>query len=255
MDGQWISLGAILQLIPIGSQLVQVVATAIQSHSNITTAMTSMITSFKKFHQIENSGQLLSGDLTQHERDLVGRVGVSLIMNAVAMEKWQDGFHVLYALHHHGIHYVTDQGGWSPCDIAMAAVKCCLHLDIPQSALEVMRGAQWVNGSNPVERNNRNIILEKLVRACVAKKEIAGAEEALRAMESTVSITNHSELFQLVLTAAKQSGNNEVYSRLCKKNQLPSVANTAVTSFTVEASNSCSTMNLVRMFYSPYYTI
>ena len=227
--------------------------TAIQSQPNIPSAMTSMITSFKKFHQIENTGQSLSGDLTPHERDLVGRVGVSMIMNAVAMEKWQDGFHVLYALHHHGIHYVTDQGGWSPCVIAMAAVECCLHLDIPQSALEVMRGAQWVNSINPLERNRRNIILEKLIRACVAKNEIVGAEETLRAMESTVSVGNHSELFQLVLMAAKQIGNTDVYNRLCKKNQLPSVANTAVTSFTVEAGNNPS-MNLVRILLTYVHT-
>ena len=251
MDGQWLSLGAIVQLLPIDLQLVQVMATAIQSHSNIPSAMTSMITSFKKFHQIENTGQSLSGDLTSHERDLVGRVGVSMIMNAVAMEKWQDGFHVLYALHHHGIHYVTDQGGWSPCVIAMAAVECCLRLDIPQSALEVMRGAQWVNSNHPMEKNRRNIILEKLVRACVAKKEIVGAEETLRALESTVSVTSHSELFQLVLMAAKQVGNTEVYNRMCKKNQLPSIANKPVISFAVESANNPA-MNLVRIIYRFY---
>lgn len=240
------SLGAILQLVPISLQLIQVVAMAIQSQSNISNAMTSMITSFKKFHQIENNGQFLSGDLTLHERDLIGRVGVTMIMNAVAMEKWQDGFHVLYALHHHGIHYVTDQGGWSPCVIAMAAVECCLRLDIPQSALEVMRGAQWVNGTTPVEKDKRNMVLEKLVRACVAKKEIGGAEETLRAMESTTSMANHGELYQLVLTAAKQTGNTDIYKRLSKKNQSVSVANTTVTSFNMEASNnSPTTMNLV----------
>jgi len=92
------------------------------------------------FEQLDN-GQLLNDNLTPHEHDLIGQVGVSMIMNAIAMEKWQDGFHVLYALHHHGIQYVTDQGGWSPCVIAMAADECCLHLDIPESALEVMRGA------------------------------------------------------------------------------------------------------------------
>ena len=237
------SLGAILQMMPISLQLIQVVATTIQSQSNISNAMTSMITSFKKFHQIENNGQFLSGDLTLHERDLIGRVGVTMIMNAVAMEKWQDGFHVLYALHHHGIHYVTDQGGWSPCIIAMAAVECCLRLDIPQSALEVMRGAQWVNGTTPVEKDKRNKILEKLVKACIAKKEISGAEETLRAMESMV---NHGELYQLVLTAAKQNGNTDIYKRLCKKNQPVSVANTTVTSFSMEASNNSPTkINLV----------
>ena len=249
MDGQWLSLGAIVQLLPINLQLVQVMAATIQSQPNIPSAMTSMITSFKKFHQIENTGQSLSGDLTPHERDLVGQVGVSMIMNAVAMEKWQDGFHVLYALHHHGIHYVTDQGGWSPCVIAMAAVECCLRLDIPQSALEVMRGAQWVNSNNPVERNRRNIILEKLVRACVTKKEIVGAEETLKAMESTVSVTSHNELFQLVLMAAKQVGNTEVYSRMCKKNQLPSISNKPVTLFAVEPANNPAINLVSRIIY------
>lgn len=209
-----------------------------------------MITSFKKFRQVENNGQLMGEELTPHERDLIGRVGVSMIMNAVAMEKWQNGFHVLYALHHHGIHYVSDQGGWSPCIIAMAAVECCLHLDIPQSALEVMRGAQWVSSNDLVERNKRNTVLEKLLRACVAKKEIAGAEETLQAMESTLPLANHGELFQLVLTAAKQHGDNVIYNRLCKKNQLPSVANTTVTTFSVEAGNNCSTINLVRCCHS-----
>lgn len=198
---------------------------------------------------MEVNGQSLTGDLTPHERDLVGRVGVLMIMNAVAMEKWQDGFHVLYALHHHGIHYVNDQGGWSPCVIAMAAVECCLHLDIPQSALEVMRGAQWIDSNDPVERSKRNAVLEKLVRACVAKKEIAGAEETLRAMESTHFVTNHSELFQLVLTAAKQNGDNEVYSRLCKRNQLPSIT---LPSFAEDANNISSPTNLVRIIICEY---
>lgn len=235
------SLGAIVQLVPINLQLVQVMASAIQSHSNIPSAMASMITSFKKFHQMENGGQSLSGDLTLHERNLVSQVGVSIIMNAVAMEKWQDGFHVLFALHQHGIHYVTNQGGWSPCIIAMAAVECCLHLDIPQSALEVMRGAQWVTSSTPTERSKRNMVLEKLVRVCVSKNDITGAEEVLQNIESAPS---NGELFQLVLTAAKQKGNADVYSRLCKKNQLPSIANTATPSFAVDTINS-STMNLV----------
>ena len=238
-----------MQLLPISLQLVQVVTAAIQSHPNIHSAMTSMITSFKKFHQMENTGQSLSGDLTPHECNLVGRVGVSMIMNAVAMEKWQDGFNVLYALHHHGIHYVTDRGGWSPCIIAMAAVECCLHLDLPQStvsALEVMRGAQWVSSNNPMEIKRRHTVLEKLLRACVAKNEIVGAEETLWAMESAVPMGNHSELFQLVLMAAKQSGNTDVYNRMCKKSQLSSIAgSTAVTSFTMEAANN-STVNLVR---------
>lgn len=246
MDGHWLSLGAIVHLMPISLQLVQVITTALQSHSNIPNALTLMITSFKKFHQMESNGQLLSGNLTPHECDLIGRVGVSMIMNAVAMEKWQDGFHILYALHHHGIHYVTDQGGWSPCVIAMAAVECCLHLDIPQSALEVMRGAQWVNGNNALQREKRNVILEKLVRACIAKKEIAGAEETLQAMDSTMS---NGELFQLVLTAAKQNDNMEVYNRLCKKNQLPSITNI---SFNVGAADG-STLKLVRrLLYCDY---
>ena len=246
MDGQWVSLGAIVQLMPISLQLVQVITVTIQSSSNnIPNTLTSMINGFKKFHQTENSGQLLNGDLTSHDRDLIGQVGVSMIMNAVAMEKWQDGFHVLYALHHHGIHYVTNRGGWSPCIIAMAAVECCLHLDIPQSALEVMRGAQWVTGSNQTEKDKRNTILEKLLRACLSKKEIAGAEETLRAMELTAK---NGELFQLVLSAAKQNGNTDIYDRLSKKNQLPSViVNTKMPSFALEPVNN-SAVKLVRLY-------
>lgn len=242
MDGQWLSLGAIIQLLPISLQLVQVIATTIQSHSNISNALTSMITSFKKFHQMESNGLPFGSDLTSLERDLIGQVGVSMIMNAVAKEKWQDGFHVLYALHHHGIHYVTNHGGWSPCLIAMAAVECCLRLDIPQSALEVMRGAQWIDSSNEIEKDKRNMILERLVRACIAKKEILGADETLRAMDTKTA--KHGELFHLVLMAAKENGNTEVYAKLCKKNQLPSITNMATSSF-VEDNNS-SVMNLVR---------
>ena len=247
MDGQWLSLRAIVHLVPISAKLVQVMAAAIQSHSDVPNAMASLVTSFKKFHEMENDGESSSDDLTSDEQNLISQVGVSMIMNAIAMEKWQAGFDVLYALHHHGIHYVNDQGGWSPCLIAMAAVECCLCLNNPnpRSALEVMKGAQWVTSSNPLEKNRRNTVLEKLLRSCVTKSEIVGAEETLRAMKSTVSTKKHGELNQLVLMAAKQNGRMDVYNRLYKKNQLPSVANTTVTSFTVEAGNS-STVNLVR---------
>ena len=58
-------------------------------------------------------------------------------------------------------------------------------------------------------------------------------------MESTVPMTNLGELCQLVLIAAKQNGNSDIYNRPCKKNQSVNVANTTVT------FDNPSTTNLV----------
>jgi len=217
MEGQWLVLGGVLQMLPSNINLIQTISSAIQSHPNIQAAFGALINGLKKFHQA-NDNQSTEGELTLQEQTLIGQVGVLMMMNAVSMEKWQTGFHILYLLHHHGIHYVNNQGGWSPCVIAMAAVECCLHLDIPPSALEVMRGAQWVSSNVPAEKEKRDIILEKLIRACLAKKEIAGAQETLQALGNAA---NSSELHQLVLTAAKNAGKLDVFNKLSRKEQPP----------------------------------
>ena len=212
-------LGALLQMTPVNVALVQTIASTIQAHPNIQTAFGALISGLKKFHRA-NDNQLSEGELTLQEQNLIGQVGVLMMMNAVAVENWQTGFHILYLLHQHGIHYVNNQSGWSPCIIALTAVECCLHLDIPPSALEVMRGAQWVSSSIPSEKEKRDLVLEKLIKACLAKNELAGAQETLQALGNT---PNSSELHQLVLSAAKDSGNLNVFSKLSTKDEPPSL--------------------------------
>ena len=219
MDGQWLVLGGVLQMAPVNLALIQTISSAIQNYSNIHTAFGALINGLKKFHQA-NDNQPPEGELTVQEQNLIGQVGVLMIMNAVSAKQWQRGFHVLYLLHQHGIHYVNDQGGWSPCLIAVAAVECCLQLDIPPSALEVMRGAQWVSSSDPIEKEKRDNVLEKLVRACLAKNEIVGAQETLQALGNA---PNSIELHQQVLRAAKDAGNLDVFNKLSNKDQPPSL--------------------------------
>jgi len=204
-------------MLPANINLIQTISSAIQGYPNIQVAFGALINGLKKFHQA-NENQSTDGELTLQEQTLIGRVGVLMMMNAVSMEKWQTGFHILYLLHHHGIHYVNSQGSWSPCVIAMAAVECCLHLDIPLSALEVMRGARWVSSSVLAEKEKRDSILEKLVRACLSKNEVAGAQETLQALENS---PNNSELLQLVLKAAKDAGKLDVFNKLSSKEQTP----------------------------------
>ncbi|XP_065892568.1 uncharacterized protein [Dysidea avara] len=219
LDGQWLVLGGVLQMAPVNLALIQTISSAIQNYSNIHTAFGALINGLKKFHQA-NDNQPPEGELTVQEQNLIGQVGVLMIMNAVSAKQWQRGFHVLYLLHQHGIHYVNDQGGWSPCLIAVAAVECCLQLDIPPSALEVMRGAQWVSSSDPIEKEKRDNVLEKLVRACLAKNEIVGAQETLQALGNA---PNSIELHQQVLRAAKDAGNLDVFNKLSNKDQPPSL--------------------------------
>ena len=218
MVKQWVSLAGILQLVPVNLRLVQTISSAIQTHPNIQVTFNALLDGLKKFHQVDD-GEAIEGELTLQEQSLISQVGVLIMMNAIAMEKWQIGFHILSLLHNHGIHYISNQGKWSPCVIAMVAVECCLHVDTPSDAIKVMRRAQWVSSSVPAEKEKRDTILEKLVRACLAKKDVTGAQETLQALGNT---PNSSELHQLVLTAVKDVGNLEVFNRLSNKDQSPS---------------------------------
>jgi len=138
------------------------------------------------------------------------------------MEKWQIGFHILSLLHNHGIHYISDQGR---CVIAMLAVEYCLHVGIPSDAIKVIRIAQWISSSVPTEKEKRDTVLDKLVRACLAKKDIDGAQETLQALGDT---PNSSELHQqLVIEAAKDVVNLEVFNKLSNKSQPQSLSPTS----------------------------
>ena len=236
MDGQWLSLGGILQLLlPIDVNLIQTISSAIETQPDIRAAFGALIDGLKKFHQA-NGNQMLESELTLQEQSLISQVGVLIMMNAVQMEKWQIGFQILSLLHNHGIHYISNQGKWSPCVIAMVAVECCLHVGTPSDAIKVMCRAQWVSSSVPAEKEKRDAVLGKLVRACLAKKDVIGAQETLQALGNT---SDSGELHQLVLAAAKDVGNLEVFNKLSNKDQPPSLPPTKKT--------RKRTVNLVRL--------
>jgi len=218
MDGQWLSLGGILQLLlPIDVHLIQTISSAIETQPDVQTAFAALINGLKKFHQADN--QVSEGELTLQEQSLIGRVGVLIMMNAIAVEKWQTGFQILYLLHNHGIRYVNNQGECSPCAVAMAAVECCLHVGVPSDAIKVMRRSQWVSSIDPAEKERRDTVLEKLVRACLARKDTDGAQETLQALGNT---PNSRELHQLVFgTTAKDTDNLEVFNKRLNKDKQP----------------------------------
>jgi len=224
MDRQWLSLGGILQLfLPIDINLIRTISSAIETQPDIQSAFGALIDGLKKFHQADGN-QVSVGELTLPEQSLLGQVGVLIMMNVVEMEKWQIGFQVLSLLHNHGIHYLSNHPGWSPCVIAMVAVECCLHVGIPSDAIKVMRRAQWVSSRVPAEKEKRDTVLEKLIRACLAKKNITEAQETLQALGDT---PNSSELCQLVLAAAKEAGVMKVFNKLSNKDQPSSLPPTS----------------------------
>jgi len=238
MDGQWLSLGGILQLfLPIDINLIRTISSAVETQPDIQTAFAALINGLKKFHQADGN-QVSQGELTLQEQSLIGQVGVMIMMKTVVMERWQTGFHILSLLHNHGINYLSNHPEQSPCVIAMVAVECCLHVGIPSDAIKVMRRARWVSSSVPAEKGKRNTVLDKLVRACLAKKDVDGAQETLQALGDT---PNSSELHQLVITAAKDVGNMEVFNKLTNKDQPTLLPPTS------EASEP--TVNLVRLWF------
>ncbi|XP_078668014.1 uncharacterized protein LOC144909728 isoform X1 [Branchiostoma floridae x Branchiostoma belcheri] len=76
----------------------------------------------------------------------LGRVAVSLLLEARQREAWEQGFYMLYLMHEHSMLYdelpgLTD--GWSEEDrwrVSNAALQMCLKSDNVGSALEVLKG-------------------------------------------------------------------------------------------------------------------
>lgn len=129
--------------------------------------LSSSLTQFIKGFQLAQSTASAAA-LEEPVKDLVARVGISLILHCCSTSQWVSGFAILQCLHSHGLHYVqynpvvthTTQMYTTEGSRMMAAAKICLET-CPGMAITVLRGCNW----KPVEPNDEEGI--KLVKGVV----------------------------------------------------------------------------------------
>lgn len=158
------------------------------------------------------------------DRWLAAQLGIGLMRMCERKREWQSGFVILHHLHEFSIHYVKMSQPPSclppllptpptPCSVALTAVNLCLHVEREtHSALEVMRGCEWVQASNEAERNHRTEMLATLTQHCLNSKMLEDAWKCLNAIEAAgISkkfvhpVTNlHNKLLQGVLDTQNQ---------------------------------------------------
>lgn len=132
---------------------------------------------------------------------LLSQLGVGLLKLSERKGEWQSGFVVLHHLHRYGIHYVKlsqppaplpplQPHPPSPCSVALTAVNICLHVEGETgSALEVMRGCEWVGpggsgsgGEADAEGELRAEVLGVLAQRCLDGHLLEGMWECLEAV-------------------------------------------------------------------------
>lgn len=163
----------------------------------------------------------LGSTLLPSDRWLVSQLGIGLLRLCERDKAWQSGFVVLYHLHKFGIHYVELSHPPSPlppllpvppspCSVALTAVNLCLHMNREtNSALEVMRGCDWVEATNETEHDQRTEVLASLAQQCLDSKMLEDAWQCLDAIDNSGiakkfvhPITNlHNKLLQGVLNS------------------------------------------------------
>lgn len=168
-------------------------------------------------------GPPAGSSLLPNDRWLVSQVGIALLKWCERNSEWQSGYVVLHHLHRFGIHYVTLchpssplspllPRPPSPCAVALTALNICLQLDKGTgSALEVMRGCDWVRPSNETERDIRTEMLTTLAQRCLDGNLLDDACRCLEAIDvAEVAkklvhlVTNlHNKLLQSLLDAGK----------------------------------------------------
>lgn len=129
--------------------------------------LSSSLTQFIKGFQLAQSTASAAA-LEEPLKDLVARVGISIILHCCSTSQWVSGFAVLQCLHSYGLHYVhhdpvvahTTQMFTTEGARMMAAAKVCLEM-CPGMAITVLRGCNW----KPVEPNDEEGI--KLVQGVV----------------------------------------------------------------------------------------
>ena len=179
------------------------------------------------------------GSLLPSDHWLLSQLGVALLRICERNSEWQSGFVVLHNLHRYSIHYAAVFQPPSPlplllphpptpCSIALTAVNICLHLDREtSSALEVMRGCQWVGSSSETEREQRTELLATLAQRCLDDKMLEATWECLEAITAEEvlkrlvhPVTNlHNKLLQGLLNASSMDFALSVY-RSMKKGHL-----------------------------------
>lgn len=139
----------------------------------------------------------LGSCLLSSDRWVVSQLGVALLKLCERNKEWQSGYVVLHNLHRFGIHYVKLSQPFSslppllphpptPCSVALSAVNVCLHVDKEtNSALEVMRGCEWVVPTNEAERDYRTEVLATLAQRCLDEERLDDAWQCLEAVERT----------------------------------------------------------------------
>lgn len=187
----------------------------------------------------------LGSSLLHSDRWLVAQLGIALLRLCERNKEWQSGYVILHHLHRFGIHYVRLSQppsplppllptAPSPCSVALTAVNLCLHLEREtHSALEVMRGCEWVEASDGVERDSRTEMLATLTQRCLDSKMLEDAWQCLNAIEQgevaakfVHPVTNlHNKLLQSVLNTQNHQYSVFVFKSMCKAGLqcLPSV--------------------------------
>lgn len=152
--------------------------------------LNSSLTRFIKGFQLPQSTASVVA-LEEAQKDLVARVGLSLILHCCSTSQWVSGFAVLQCLHSHGLHYVhydpvatpTTQVYSSEGSRMMAAAKICLETGASM-AITVLRGCNW----KPLEPNDEEgirlakSVVPQLVCHHVEQGELTTAHELLSHM-------------------------------------------------------------------------
>ncbi len=160
--------------------------------------------------------------LLPSDRWLVSQIGLALVKLCEQNKDWQSGFVVLHHLHRFGIHYVKLSQPPSPlppflhspptpCSVMLMAVNMCLHVDDINSALEVMKGCDWVGGANEAELHLRTEMVTELGLRCLDKGLVEDTWKCLGAINSGEvakrflhPVTNlHNKLLQVILDGKK----------------------------------------------------
>lgn len=188
----------------------------------------SLLGFYKQYFQPPVS---LGSSLLPNDRYLVSQLGVALLKLSERNKEWNSGYVILHHLHRYGIHYVKLSQPPSPlpplvphppspCSVALTALNLCLHLDKEtKSALEVMRGCDWVGPSDEVECDYRTEMLAALGQRCLDENMLEEVWQCLEAIISGVVakkfvylVTNlHNKLLQGILNSKNDQFALQVY--------------------------------------------
>ncbi len=144
--------------------------------------------------QLLPQGQATPPCLLSSDQWVVSQLGIALMKVCEGSKEWNSGYVVLHHLHRLGVHYVKLSHppsllpplfpcSPSPCAVAITAVNLCLHLEKEtHSAVEVMKGCDWVGACSETERDSRTEMLATLTQRCLDEEMLEDAWLCLEAI-------------------------------------------------------------------------